>query len=183
MDGDGSFRSAHDALLFAHRYADQQSPRTPMSRMLQGGPLGRGSGLVGLDGAGQAGLILAALRHLSAEQRALIVVRYGDMRHECPCCGQQAPSKAWAAALDELSHAPELADLPRPLRHAAVERVVCRRRISLSAWASRYDTAERTVRHRVQQVRKRFGKVEHEAIAWLSDHYEAHGLVCPAMAA
>lgn len=81
------FKSAHEALVFAFNYAGQQSPRTPMTRMMQGGALGSGRGLVGIDGAAQAGMVLAAVERLPKEQAQVITVRYGDVRHECPCCG------------------------------------------------------------------------------------------------
>jgi hypothetical protein len=168
------FSSAHEALVFAFRYAHDQSPRTPMTSLMQGGPIGSGKGLTGVDGAAQAGMILAALpRVLTAEQRNVVTVRYGDVRHDCPCCRQPAPTSDWAAALDALSHCEELGDLPRAIRHAAVERIVCRRnRHSMAHWANAYDMSERTLRERSAKAKLRLAKVEAAALAEVYAHLE-----------
>ena len=165
------FRSAHEALTFAFRYAHDQSPRTPMTRMMQGGSIGSGKGLIGLDGAGQAGMILAALVHLNPEQRHVLVVRYGDLKEPCQCCGMMAPTRAWAESQDALSHCEELADLPRVIRHAVVEKVICRRKgLRVASLASGYEVHERTVQRRLRDFKQRIGKVENTALAWMDEH-------------
>jgi hypothetical protein len=183
MAGDGSarFRSAHDALTFAFRHSTQQHAKTAMSALMQGGPLGRGLGLHGLDGAAQAGMILAAMRALTQEQRALLTVRYGNVPSDCPHCGRPTRSRAWQEALDYLSHCAELRDLPRPLRHAAVEKIVCRSRgISVTHWANSYDVNARTVRSRVAKAKQRLTVVENAALSWMSDHLEGADVIEPA---
>ena len=175
------FRSAHEALTFAYRFAHDQSPRTPMTGLLQGGRIGSGKGLIGLDGAGQAGMILAALSHLNDEQRALIVVRYGDFRSPCQCCGQYAPTREWRAAVDQLSHCDELGDLPREIRLAAVEKVICRRKgLRVASLAGGYEVTERTVQRRMRDAKQRWGKFENQAIAWLEEHFIGRELLAQA---
>ena len=172
------FRSAHEALTFAFRFAHDQSPRTPMTRLMQGGSLGSGKGLIGLDGAGQAGMILAALAHITPEERAVVMTRYGDLRSPCQCCGQYAPTRDWRDSVDMLSHAPELHDLPREVRHAVVEKVICRRKdLRVASMAGGYELAERTVRERMRRFKERIGRVENRAVAWLDEHLTGRGVI------
>lgn len=177
---DALFRNAHEALVFAFRYSHDQSPRTPMTGLMQGGKIGSGKGLIGVDGAGQAGMILAGLKHLTAEQRNVVTVRYGEIHAECHCCGSLVPTREWRDAVDALSHCPELGDLPRVVRLAAVEKALCRRRISLALYASQYSVSERTVRERAAKVKDRLSKVENAALAWLQDHFEGREIIISA---
>lgn len=179
-DGGVLFAGTHQALTFAFRYSSQVSPKSPMASLLARAVGGgrKGSGLGGVDGAAQAGMILGALEHLSAEQRHVLIARYGDVTHDCPACGQPTASNEWRIAVDALSLCPELADLPRDVRRAAVEKVVCRRKhIRLEMWSSPYSLSPRTVRSRVAQARKRFSKAENDALAWLGDYFEGRGLL------
>lgn len=173
------FRSAHEALTFAFRFAGQQSPKTPMTTLMQaaGGGIGSGRGLVGLDGAGQAGMVLAALKHLGPEQRFVLIARYGDVRRPCPCCGQPAADQVWLEAVEELSRCEELKDLPKQVRHAAIEKAVCRRKLRLQDYAVEYGLSPRTLRHKLAEVKQRFGKVENAAMAWLDDFFRARGVL------
>lgn len=174
---DPVFKSAHEALIFAFNYAGQQSPRTPMTRLMQGPSLGRGRGLVGLDGAAQAGMVLAAVERLPKEQAHVITVRYGDVRHECPCCGQPAPPQGWVDAVDALSHCVELEGVPRRVRHAVIERAVCRRKWDAARLSLEYGLSERTLRHSCLQLKRRLAKAENAAIAYLDDYFAERGLV------
>jgi hypothetical protein len=172
------FRSAHEALTFAFRFSHDQSPRTPMTRLMQGGSIGAGKGLIGMDGAGQAGMILAALVHLKPDEKHVLVVRYGDLKEPCACCGQMAPTREWADSQDALSHADELCELPRVIRHAVVEKVICRRKgMRVASLAGGYEVTERTVQRRMRDFKARIGKVENAAIAWMDDHLSARGLL------
>lgn len=175
------FRSAHDALVFAFRFSHDQSPRTPMTALMQRGLLGKGKGLVGIEGAGQAGLIHGALRRLSDEQKNLLVARYGDIRQPCQCCGQMAPTPEWRAAVDALSHCAELHDLPKPIRLAAIEKIVCRRRnIETRRLAAEHEMSPRTLRHRISDCKARLAKIENSAIAMLEEEFKGSGLVSSA---
>ena len=57
------FRSGYEACVFAYAYSSQQYSLTAMAKMMRGGPMGSGRGLVGLDGAAVAGSVK---RHISA---------------------------------------------------------------------------------------------------------------------
>jgi hypothetical protein len=92
------FKSAHDALIFAFNYADQQSDRSAMSRLMSG-PLGAGKGLSGIDGAAQAGFILAKVRALGALPEAILTARYAPRTKPCACCASPRPADRWHGAI------------------------------------------------------------------------------------
>ena len=69
------FDSAWSALAFAFRYSTQQYQPTPMARLMRGN-IGGGKGLVGLDGAAQAGLIRGLVERLPEFERAAITARF-----------------------------------------------------------------------------------------------------------
>lgn len=79
------FKNPHDALMYAFNFSSQQYALSPMSKLMKTG-IGSGKGLVALDGAAQAGIILARVDKLPALQRACIVARYAPRFEECPCC-------------------------------------------------------------------------------------------------
>lgn len=72
---DPLFNSAWDALAFAFRYSTQQYSPTPMARLMRGS-IGSGKGLVGLEGAAQAGLIRAIVETLPEFERCVITARF-----------------------------------------------------------------------------------------------------------
>lgn len=74
---DPLFRSAHDALRFAFMFSGQQYPMTIMAKMMRG-IVGNGKGLIGLDGALQAGLICRMVKDMTYQQQAAIEARYAD---------------------------------------------------------------------------------------------------------
>lgn len=173
------FRSAQEALTFALHYSHNQSPRTPMQQMLKRGTIGTGKGLIGNNGAHQAGAIQQALGHLRPDQQAVLMVRFGDVRSPCSCCGNpHAPSRPWRDAVDLLSHTAEIADLHPNIRHAIVEKVVCRRRgMRVSSLASQYEASERTIRSRIQKVKPVLVALESSATQWVQDFLQARGVV------
>ena len=98
------FKSAAEAIIFALRYSTQQYAETAMSKMMKSsGRKGSGKGLVGNDGAGQAGMILNKIERLPLLERACIVARYTDRQDECPCCKQATASEGYRAAITILA--------------------------------------------------------------------------------
>ena len=76
MNDEPLFSSAHAALTFAFRYSMQQYEPTILARLMaRVAGLGSGKGLVGLDGAAQAGFILRELDALPHNERNIIVAR------------------------------------------------------------------------------------------------------------
>ena len=175
------FARVQDALTFAMHYAHDQSPRTPMQRLVNKGSIGSGKGLIGLDGAHQAGAIMQLLkRELSAVERAILVVRFGDVRITCPCCGNDdAATTDWREAVDTVSHhVSEIADLHPKIRHAIVEKVVCRRKmVRVTSLSSRYEVSERTVRERMRKAKPVLAALENRAVGIVNDMLQGRGVV------
>lgn len=74
-EADPLFASAYDALAFAFRFNAQQYSPTPMARLMRG-QIGSGKGLVGIDGAAQAGFILGLIGQLQEWEQAAICARF-----------------------------------------------------------------------------------------------------------
>lgn len=87
MEVEPLFLSAHEALIFAFNYADQQYAQSPMARIYREG--GSGRGLVGVDGAGEAGMIMAEVMRLDQLERDALCVRFTKVRGTCHCCGHE----------------------------------------------------------------------------------------------
>lgn len=94
------FNSYQEALLFAYNYADQQFAKSLMTRMLA--RTGSTRGLVGLDGAGEAGMIMASVRKLSQIEQDALCIRYTKVKSFCKCCGHEVNTKQVKAALSRL---------------------------------------------------------------------------------
>lgn len=96
------FSSAHAALTFAFNYSAQAVERPMMARMADKGG-GTGKGLGGLDGAGQAGMILSKVKSLSRLHQAILRARFGERLANCPCCGSPADDHDWITAIRVIS--------------------------------------------------------------------------------
>lgn len=119
------FSSAHAALTFAYNHTDQVYDKPMMTRLAQ--PSRTGKGLGGVDGAGQAGIILAALGPLPRLYRAVLVARFAPRTDQCKCCQSTVDRHDWLAAVREISDAAACEALsshptPRILRDAIVAR-------------------------------------------------------------
>ncbi|POR54560.1 hypothetical protein B0G62_102168 [Paraburkholderia eburnea] len=89
----GIFHSAQEAIAFACNYSSQQYAMSPMAKLLQGPSRGSGRGLVGLDGAGQAGMVFAELARIDYWQLAALVT--GRLPHSERCDCQRACCRGW----------------------------------------------------------------------------------------
>lgn len=102
MNQEPLFASAHAALTFALNYSVQQYDRSLMARLASPSS-GAGKGLVGLDGAGQAGMIRAQLESCGRQVEAVMVARIAPRRTPCscraPCCSGHTPNKDWTNAV------------------------------------------------------------------------------------
>ncbi|MBU9581357.1 DNA-binding protein [Burkholderia multivorans] len=103
------FKSAFDAVRFALAYSTQQYGETMMAKRLRGESAGSGMGLVGLDGAGQAGMIRAKVCALPELHRAVIIARAAPRDLPCSCgkacCSGSQPNPEWRAAISWLTEA------------------------------------------------------------------------------
>lgn len=101
------FKSTHDALRFAFSYSTQQYAQTPMSKLMRGS-VGSGKGLVGNDGAGQAGMLRERIdQALSGLDVAIVVARFATPWLPCdcrsPCCSGRRRNAEWEAAIAYLT--------------------------------------------------------------------------------
>ncbi|MEI1276609.1 MULTISPECIES: DNA-binding protein [Pseudomonadota] len=102
------FKSAFDAVRFALCYSAQQYGETLMAKRLRP-PSSGGIGLVGLEGAAQAGMIRRELEQLPELHLSVIVARAAP--HDLPCscgsacCSGSTPNLEWKAAIGWLTKA------------------------------------------------------------------------------
>ena len=171
------FRSTHDALIFCFEYAGQQSPRTPMTSLLKGGNIGSGKGLSGLDGAAQAGFILAAVGRLPDVQHNVIVARYHRATHECECCEQPTRSYEWRNAIDALTHCVELEGVNKKVRLMLVERVFNGTKISIDRISKENSLNNRTLYRQLASIKEKYRKQEKLAMAELEQYFIAVNVV------
>ncbi|MDN7442239.1 DNA-binding protein [Burkholderia cepacia] len=96
-------------MRFALCYSLQQYGETMMAKRLRGESIGGGMGLVGLDGAGQAGQIRREMWALPDLHLSVLVARAAP--HDIPCscgaacCGGRTPNVEWQAAIGWLTRA------------------------------------------------------------------------------
>ena len=95
------FRSTHNALLFAHNFNHAQYEPTILARLIEKN-YKPGKGLAGLDGAGQSGMILGAVRDIGALEAAFMVMRYAPSHRKCDCknscCSGNIINREWSEA-------------------------------------------------------------------------------------
>lgn len=101
------FHNAHAALVFAFNFSSQCYDRPMMNRM--GAPsVGSGKGLVGLDGAAQAGFIRAEVSALGKLAEALLTARIAPRSTPCECrsacCSGHRPNKEWTDSIAYLAN-------------------------------------------------------------------------------
>jgi hypothetical protein len=96
------FKSPDHAAMFALRYSSQQYAPSPVAKQMQRVgqvQIGQGKGLVGLDGAAQAGMVRARLDRLNDLERACIIAIFTTRADDCPCCGGTRLTDDYKAAL------------------------------------------------------------------------------------
>lgn len=125
------FRSVHDALKFACNFKHGQIKATGLA-VLMGGAKPVGRGLSGLDGAAQAGMVLAEVAALEPKVRGqIIIARYTVREIQCPCqrlcCRGFRESIDWLAAISLIAESARTDVLQGTIvdffsRHAIVRR-------------------------------------------------------------
>jgi hypothetical protein len=88
------FKNTHEALRFAFNFSSQQYPESQMAKLIKQN-IGTGKGLVAIDGASQAGLILAELSKMDRLHFHCLVARHAMRYKECSCCGGEKRMQAW----------------------------------------------------------------------------------------
>lgn len=96
------FDSSHAALVFAFSYSGQQYQASAMNKAMTPA-IGSGKGLIGVDGAAQAGMIRNELSMLPELHQAVLTARCAprDIICDCgrPCCAARRPNPEWEAAI------------------------------------------------------------------------------------
>lgn len=101
-DQEALFDSTHEALIFAFNYADQQFAKSLMARLYA--KHGKGKGLSGVDGAGEAGMIMASVNRLAQAEQDALCVRYTKVKSCCKGCGHEVNTPAVDEALSRLEN-------------------------------------------------------------------------------
>jgi len=168
------FKSTHEALTFAFNYLGQQSPKTPLMSLTvdkDRPPIGSGKGLVGLDAAAQAGMILAEVCRLPDDQHNVIVARYYRVTHECRCCGQKAPTDEWKSSIDYLSHCIELEGVHRTVRLLMVEKAICGGRLEIDLLCKNFLISRSALYKQFADIKNKLRKIEKIAMINLDNAF------------
>lgn len=100
------FKSVYGALMFAYNFSAEQYDPPAMLKMI-GTHMSSGKGLKGVDGAGQAGMILQEVKKIPIDQQHFLCARYALPTMPCscgrPCCSKETPNRAWRESVDWLS--------------------------------------------------------------------------------
>ncbi len=149
------FDTAHGALVFAFNFSGQSYDRPLMNRMAAPA-IGTGKGLVGLDGAAQAGFIRAEVASLGKLAEAILISRIAPRTTPCSCrsacCSGHRPNKEWQDAISYLADHMRNTALAGCTAHGILRReYVTRyftpkdRRVSIDMLAEKYDVVRNTV--------------------------------------
>lgn len=178
------FGSTHAALVFAFNFSHQAYDRPVMNRMADG-PKRSGKGLVGLDGAGQAGMIRAAVDALGREEAMVITARFAPRREECectrPCCSGYVPGREWRAAIDHLTEYVLRMALAGTVSHYRVRNGIVRRifgdTVNLGELAEHACVGRDTMGDHAKRIAKHLGGIEGRAMKAIDDKLYTKGIV------
>ncbi len=182
MNGNESvFETTRSAVVFAFNFSMEQYGETILAKMQHHGSIGRsGKGLVGFDGAGQAGMVLAQIDRLSRTERAAIVARFSRRFEPCPCCGGEKATAIWREAIEHL------ASVCIPV---GVSNVRCRRelvakhfgvQVGFSALAEKCGLSRNAISEHYRVLTCRMADIEAQAQASVDEALRSHGMVADA---
>lgn len=161
------FENAHGALVFAFNFSGQSYDR-PMMNRLAAPAVGSGLGLVGLDGAAQAGMIRAEVRALGQLAEAILMARIAPKTTPChcrsACCSGMKPNREWSNAISFLADHVRKTALHGSctnglMRRDYVARYFTRKadRVSLEALAEKHEINRDTASSHCARVATLFG--------------------------
>jgi hypothetical protein len=167
MQGEILFKTANGALVFAFNFSSQAYDRPTMNRMAAPS-LGNGKGLVGLDGAAQAGFVLAEVKAMGKFAEAILIARLAPRSTNCECrascCSGRKPNRVWTDAIAFLADHVRTTALAGcvangMMRREYVVRYFAKRdeRTSLEELADKHDIARQTVSAHASKVVLYFG--------------------------
>jgi len=167
LDINDLFRNEHEALTFAFNYQSQQYPLSPMSKLGGVQALGAGKGLVSVDGAAQAGLLLKKLSSLDPLFRHCLTARFSRKFDSCPCCGGDRPLPEWQEAMAGLRYWAKSAvgGSLHPHVREAIIRSFFDKKTSISDAADKVKVPIRNVHYQRNKIHERLKQVEVRALA------------------
>ena len=170
------FETTRSAMVFAFNFSMEQYGMAPLAKMASRSQAS-GKGLVGLDGAGQAGMVLAQIERLSPSERAACVARFHPRSEACPCCGGEKPTAIWREAIEHLASA----CIP-----AGVSNVRCRRelvakhfgvKVQFADLAERYALPRNAIGEQYRALTRRLSDIEAQAQDSADEALRLHGMV------
>jgi hypothetical protein len=175
-DGTEIFDTTRSAVVFAFNFSTEQYGQMPLAR-LQRSSIGSGKGLVGTDGAGQAGMVLAQVWRLNLTERAAIVARFSPRSESCPCCGGQKPTALWQEAVEQLASVA----LPVGVSHYRCRIELVAKHFGLSVrfedLATRHGLSRNTISEHYRSMTRRLADIEAQAQASIDDALRVSGMV------
>lgn len=181
---EGIFTSAEEAITFACNYSSQQYALSPMAKILQQGAYGSGRGLVGLDGAGQAGMVLAEIATLDYWQIVALVARKAIKSESCncgsPCCRGWRMTELFREAISQLADqvAREARDvLPVHAFRAAVLRKHFGEKVHVLDEAEKLGIDEHPANRHATTIRKWIRELEKNGLTALSERLDEVGML------
>lgn len=180
----GIFRSAHEAIVFALNYSGQQYAMSPFARLMQEGALGSGRGLAGLDGAGQAGMVIAELAKLDYYPAVALIARCATRQIKCDChstcCSGWRVNEIWRQAISIMTDhamtalAGELSN--RAVRQASVQKHFGHK-VTIQEIADDAGIHRETAGKQHAKIVAALKSLESRAWATFSDAVEAAGMI------
>lgn len=173
------FRDVYEALKFAFNFSHGQVKK-PLIAYFSGGSR-RSRGLVGQDGAAQAGLILAEVSKLPEKHsQYILAARFAKQFVECNCCvvccSGQKPNQVWVDAISEVTDyvVCALSGISNyRLRRSLVERYFgAKATFSVIAERNRVNRATASIQN--EKIAPLLGKEERRAMLHIADAF--HGL-------
>lgn len=179
--GEPLFSSAHTALSFAFTYSDLSHTQAALAESMIAGfgrdrygrPASSGRGLVGLDGAAQAGMIRAIVEREDALTQLVAVARFAKANPKA----RRAACRALALRMGQ--------DIDRPCsgRSWVVPALLGRHfglKVDVGRLADQEDVDPRTIRRWQSEIRKWAKAAEARAMHRLEEALEERGLVVTA---
>lgn len=175
------FTSAHSALMFAMNFSHGTLKKNALDQAVRDG----GRGLSGLDGAAQAGMILAELSRLTGLRQHILTARYTVATSPCtcrsPCCSGEMENVAWKESIDWLAEYVLVAGLTGTISHFRLRRCIIRRYFGvkdpLVSIANACGVHRHTAENHNKAVVEHLRGEERPAFHELQDQLEAVGIV------
>jgi hypothetical protein len=193
QDNTPLFKSAHTAITFALNYGiTDHVERSPASKMADDRKGSGGHGLIGMDGAAQAGIILAELKRTGAFHEACVIARVAKRKILCncgaECCCKHRPNWQWRDAINSIAMLvkdqmeEERKEGTRGMKDSPVMRqaIIAKffgERIRVKELAHACDVTEGTVSNHTGKINKILKHTENEAWNLLEEALRSSGIV------